>query len=245
MKNKIIEAPRSLIVAIDSPDRMDIGSLAFALKNLSVGAYKVGSVPCLENGLKSVCRVIRDMGVKKMPIIYDHQKAATDIPDMGKPFAKLLSKSGVDAAILFPQAGPATAEAWIKECHDEGLFVIVGLAMTHEKFLLSEGGYITDDAPARLFELACSLGVRDFVVPGTKPEIVEALRGVLQREVGEGNYCFYSPGFISQGGDLTECGRVAGPNFHAIVGRGIYGKTTSDSQKEAAQQVIDCLAKIG
>lgn len=244
LMNPIINANRSLIVSADLPGEAEVHKLALDLEMLSIGAYKVGLVSALTSGLDSVCSAIRDAVGIQMPIIYDHQKAGTDIPEIGEPFAKVLLQAEVDAAILFPHAGPITEETWIKACQDQGLSVIVGLAMTHKEFLSSEGGYITDDAPARAFELACKLGIRDFVVPGTKPELVIALRAVLEREVGEGNYCLYAPGFISQGGDVTECGKVAGPNFHAIVGSGIYKQPTPEARRNAAQQIIDGLAKI-
>lgn len=53
----------------------------------------------------------------------------------------------------------------------------------------------------------------------------------------------YAPGFIDQGGIITECGKVAGENWHAIVGSAIYKKETRDEMKKAAilatSQIID------
>lgn len=242
--NRIINATRSLIVSADLRSASEVSGLASDLNGLSIGAYKVGFVSALTSGLSIVCDTIREAVDEQTTIIYDHQKAATDIPEMGEPFAKVLRQAGVNAAILFPHAGPTTEEVWIKACQDQGLSVIVGLAMTHKRFLSSEGGYIADEAPARAFELACKLGVRDFVVPGTKPEIVTALRSVLQSEVGDGNYRLYAPGFISQGGDVTECGKVAGPNFHAIVGSGIYKQPTAEDRRKVARIIIDGLTKV-
>jgi hypothetical protein len=141
---------------------------------------------------------------------------------MGGQFAKMLKRAGVDAAILFPHSGPATQWEWTKACQGEGLRILVGLAMTHSQFLVSEGGYISDDAPVRAFELACAQGVTDFVVPGTKLAWVTKLRGVLDEKLGHGEYDLYAPGFISQGGDISECARAAGLRFHAIVGSALY-----------------------
>lgn len=240
--NQLIKANRSLIISADLPSYNEVGKLAFDLKGLPIGAYKIGFVAGLKSGLERVCEVLRLHIGDETPIIYDHQKAGTDIPEMGKLFAKVLADAGVNAAILFPQAGPKTAEAWIKACQDRGLHVMVGLAMTHANFFASEGGYIADDAPARVFALACRLGVRDFVVPGTKPDIVTELRKVLGCEVSEGNYTLYAPGFISQGGSLTKCGQVAGPNFHAIVGSAIYSEPTREGRRRIAEHVIRGLA---
>lgn len=33
---------------------------------------------------------------------------------------------------------------------------------------------------------------------------------------------FYSPGFVAQGGKIDDATKVAGTQWHAIVGRGIY-----------------------
>ena len=112
--------------------------------------------------------------------------------------------------------------------------VLIGGIMTHAKFLVSEGGYIADDAPERIFRLACKLGVRHFVVPGNRINWVRYLKTVLYDELGEGNFVLYAPGFITQKGDISECGQVAGKEWHAIVGSAIYGKKTHGEMKEAA-----------
>jgi hypothetical protein len=108
--------------------------------------------------------------------------------------------------------------------------------MTHPKVLVSEGGYIADEAPERIFRLAAKLGVRHFVVPGNKLRWVQKLRAILVEELGEGNFTLYAPGFITQGGDLSECGLVAGKEFHGIVGSGIYNKETVEAMRAAALQ---------
>ncbi|MBI2597572.1 MAG: hypothetical protein HYW50_00060 [Candidatus Diapherotrites archaeon] len=52
----------------------------------------------------------------------------------------------------------------------EGLGVIVGAEMTHQEFFSTEKGYIDESAPKKIFELAASTGVTNFVVPANKPE---------------------------------------------------------------------------
>jgi orotidine-5'-phosphate decarboxylase len=163
------------------------------------------------------------------PLIYDHQKAATDIPDTGESFAKICKSSGVDAVILFPQAGPETERAWIDFARNEELEVIVGGLMTHKKYVRSEGGYIADDAVVEMYEKAAGLGINDYVVPGNNPEAIRKIRAMLERE--HSHPVFYSPGFVSQGGRVEESVKAAGDRFHAIVGRGIYG--AADMRKAA------------
>lgn len=64
-------------------------------------------------------------------------------------------------------------------------------------------------------------GVRDFVVPSNKPEFVNHYRTIIEDLCGS-NYRLYAPGFITQGGDITEMAKVAGDKWHAIVGSAIY-----------------------
>ncbi len=93
---------------------------------------------------------------------------------------------------------------------------------------------ISDRAPYEIFEKAVELGVRDFVVPGNKTESVAAYRMIFEKSLGIGNFTLYAPGFINQGGDITETGQVAGNRWHAIVGSGIYAQP---DMMEAARQV--------
>jgi orotidine-5'-phosphate decarboxylase len=85
--------------------------------------------------------------------------------------------------------------------------------------------------------MACQFGVTNFVVPGTKLDWVQRIRGWIVEEIGEGNFSLFAPGFITQGGDISECGKVAGDSWHAIVGSAIYGKSTDEEQRQAAMMV--------
>ena len=60
----------------------------------------------------------------------------------------------------------------------------------------------------RIYELAAKKGISDFVVPGNKPEKITEYREVVEHYCKEP--CFYSPGLIAQGGNLTESARAAG-----------------------------------
>jgi orotidine-5'-phosphate decarboxylase len=231
--NPLIPAPRSVIVSIDSDELGFAEQVAYELKDVpGIGAYKFG----FQIGISArINRAVRNHVGDKAVLIYDHQKAGNDIPEMGPKFARQVKEAGFDAAILFPFAGPKTQEVWTKSCQDVGLHVLVGGIMTHEQFLASEGGYIDDHAPERIFRLACKMGVQDFVVPGTKIRWVNKLRVLLDEELGEGNFVLYAPGFITQGGDLNECALAAGPSFHAIIGSAISGKASAEERIAAAK----------
>lgn len=242
LNESIIQRKKSVIVAADVDDYRDLVRVALAVKGIDgIGAIKLGFGLGLD-GLGNMTKEIKNILGESFPVIYDHQKAGNDIPDTGAIFARKMKRAGVDAAILFPFTGPATQEAWTKACFDEGLKVLTGGMMTHPKFLTDEGGYITGDVPERIYRLACKLGVIHFVVPGNKPEWVKKIRAILVEELGEGNFVLYAPGFITQGGDISECGQAAGNEWHAIVGSAIYGKSNllkspEEMRKSAARMV--------
>ena len=236
----LISLKRSVIPACDVPSLERLRELVEATHGIEgVGAYKIGFSLALRFGLPKVVEAIRSLSPK--PIIYDHQKAGTDIPDTGEVFALACKDAGVNAVILFPFAGPATQIAWTKAAADAGLGVIVGTEMTHERFLHADGGYLVDEMPLRALTLAARTGVRDFVVPGNKPERIALYRQEAEKLLGAGNFAFHSPGFLAQGGELSEGAKAAGENFHAIVGRAIYGAGGETQMREAAEKLAEKL----
>lgn len=222
-----------------------------------IGAYKVG-ISFLDVGLKAVVDATRKHTDK--PVIYDHQKAGTDIPESTPgEFMDSMVRAGINAVILFPQAGPITEYEWIVAAQERKLGVIVGGEMTHPRYLegdLSQGkkkdynkifrelgferelsGYLRKDAPNDMYELAARMGVTDFVVPGNKPDRIRYYRDLIEK-CGVKNPVFYSPGLVAQGGEISEGAKAAGKRFHAIVGRGIY---EAKDMKKAAEELTSKL----
>lgn len=219
VKIRIIKYDRSVIPACDVNTLEELKRLVSETHDIKkIGGYKVGFTLALNYGLPSVVQTIRKF--TELPIIYDHQKAATDIPDWNQNFARVCKDAGVDAVILFPLSGPVTEEAWIKACQDIGLTVIVGGEMTHPKFKRSEGGFISDEALDEIYLNAANLGVTNFVVPGNRLDRISHYKSILQPKVKE--LIFFAPGFVAQGGEITETAKAAGKFWHAIVGRAIY-----------------------
>lgn len=208
---------RKVIPALDVADLDQVKKLIGTIAHEPIiYGYKVGFSLGLSYGLPKVVEAIKSLSDK--PIIYDHQKAATDIPDTGKLFAKIMRNSKLDEVILFPQAGPSTLEAWVKALQDEQLRVIVGGIMTHPRFVVSEGGYIRDEAVIDMYRRSHELGVDSFVIPLTKPDATKQVYG--KAELDE-NCVFYSPGFGSQGGDAAQFGFLK--THYLIVGRSLLG----------------------
>jgi len=224
---KIIDWDKSIIPACDVPLEVYERILENTGDMDKIGGYKIGIALALNYGLPDIVKVAKEYTDK--PIIYDHQKAGTDIPDMGKKFMDVCKKAGVDAVILFPQSGPETEKAWIEAAKEEDLGIIVGGLMTHPKYVRSEGGYLADEAVMRMYLNGADLGVTDFVVPGNKPDDIKRIKETLEeRGISP---TFYAPGFVAQGGEISDAAKVAGKNWHAIVGRGIY---ESENIRQAA-----------
>ncbi|MBI4154766.1 orotidine 5'-phosphate decarboxylase [Candidatus Woesearchaeota archaeon] len=214
----IIERDRSVIPACDTSSLEKFEEVVKQTADIDkIGGYKIGFELGLSHGLPKLVETVKKHTNKT--IIYDHQKAGTDIPDTGKNFAKVCKSAGVDAVIFFPQSGPETERAWIYHALDNGLEVIIGGRMTHPAYSVSEGGFITDEGALEMYRIAARSGINNFVVPGNKPDVIALIKKTVE---GEGiNPVFYAPGFVAQGGKIEDATKVAGNKWHAIVGRGI------------------------
>jgi orotidine-5'-phosphate decarboxylase len=230
----IIKRDRSVIPACDVASLEHFEEIVEKTCSVSgIGGYKVGFELSIRYGLPQVVETTRKY--TDLPIIYDHQKAATDIPDVGAKFAAACKEAKVDAVILFPFAGPATEKTWIMTCQEAKLKVIVGGEMTHSMFKKSEGGFIDDASVEEIYKSAAKLKVRDFVVPGNKVDRIKFYRDLLKGV----SPVFYSPGLIAQGGGITEAARAAGERWHAIVGRALYqAQDITETAKELTKELI-------
>ncbi|OGZ00750.1 MAG: hypothetical protein A3B13_00775 [Candidatus Liptonbacteria bacterium RIFCSPLOWO2_01_FULL_45_15] len=239
MNKPIIPLQKSVVVACDVGGYHELDQLITATATVKgIGGYKIGFRLAIRD-LERVTNLVKRHTSK--PIIFDGQKFGNDIPEIGIEFARDLASCGVDAVIIFPFAGPVTQRIWTEACLKEGLAVIVGGEMTHQGFLDTDGGYIRNTAPNDIYKLAADMGIRDFVVPGNKPATVQHYRKHIDEVCARTDHkekCLYAPGFINQGGDVTETGKVAGDNWHAIVGSAIYKQTGMDAMRAAAEKVV-------
>lgn len=184
-----------------------------------IGGYKIGAALTIYYGLPKLVRIVKRY--TDLPVILDLQKGMTDIPDTGVGVLSAIKSSGASGFIGFPMSGPATQEAWTKAAQNLGLPIILGGEMTHPKYKRSEGGYISDDALSEIYLLGARMGVTNFVVPGTKIDKINYYRSILEPEIKE-QISFWAPGFVTQGGVITDAAKAAGRSFHAIVGRAIF-----------------------
>ncbi|MEM4971364.1 MAG: hypothetical protein QXE01_08950 [Sulfolobales archaeon] len=215
-----------IVVALDTSDIDLIRRVVEITSRFrDVTGYKIGLEASISHGLRAVVKVIRSVSDK--PIIYDHQKAMNDTPHIGRGFARVLREAGVDAAIGFPHAGPKTMAAWIDALRGEGVIPIIGGEMTHEEYLRSEGGYICDDAPERIYLTALELGIEHFVLPGNKVDKALKYAEIIARKARD-------PVFLLPGARVySDWDRISSEmiplyrNVHLIVGRAILRKDLS------------------
>lgn len=195
----------------------------------AVVGIKIGFALALRFGLKATVRAIRE--ISDLPVIYDHQKAATDIPEMGRLFAETCQEAGVQSVILFPLSGPGTLAEFVSAAFKCDLNPIVGCFMTHLAYVQSEGGFISDDAPARMLDIAIGQGVRTFVLPGTKPAVVRHLSEGCLNSIRPANIMM--PGIGSQGGSIERSFEAAKDHHRiAIIGSAIYRSHDPKAQLE-------------
>jgi orotidine-5'-phosphate decarboxylase len=228
-----ITTERGVIIAADVTTLDQLRQLVeISCEYQEVAAIKVGFSLALRYGLPSVVKAIKE--ISRLPVIYDHQKAGTDIPAMGRPFAEICREAGVGGVIFFPMAGPDSLQAFVSASIDYGQVPIVGLVMTHPAYFISEGGFIADDTPTKIGRLSVEAGVRCFVLPGNKPGVVRELsRSVLEPARPA---VIMMPGIGSQGGSITPAfDSAAGHKPFAIIGSAIYG---APDPREAIRQFI-------
>ncbi|MEM2122587.1 MAG: orotidine 5'-phosphate decarboxylase / HUMPS family protein [Candidatus Bathyarchaeia archaeon] len=214
-----------IIIACDVESLKALENLVKSTSNLEfIAGYKIGSPLVIQYGLNKIIRVIR--GFSRLPVIYDHQKYGTDIPEIcAGSQLKAIGSSGIDGLIIFPQAGVETLRKTVESCIEAGITPIVGGEMTHKGYLDREGGYISGDAPERIYRDAAALGVTHFIVPGNKPASIILYKEIIERE-GVGNPVFMFPGIgKGQGGDIRAAFKASRPyRAFSIIGRGIYGE---------------------
>jgi orotidine-5'-phosphate decarboxylase len=227
-----------IIVACDVKTLDELKKLVQATFDTEgIAGYKIGFILGLNYGLKNTVDTIKNLTT--LPVIYDHQKASTDIPEMGNEFATVMKSAGVDSAIIFPQSGPATQESFVKALIDNGLVPMTGAEMTHPKYLESDGGYIKDGSPEKMYELSAKNGCEYFVVPGNKPEAIKKYSEMLSK-ITKPKFCF--PGIGRQGGDIEAAFKACGTSAYAIIGSSIY---KAPDPRKAAEEFCKVALSFG
>lgn len=228
----LFERSHGVIAACDVKSIAELKNLVISTSGIEgIVGYKLGFILGLRYGLPEVVALIKDES--DLPIVYDYQKAGTDIPEMGEEFASVIKSAQIESAIVFPQAGPATHEAFVTALKKAGIIPMVGGEMTHPQYLEKDGGYIRNDAPENIYKLAAKLGVEYFITPGNKPDSVKKYAELLS--VVNPKFCM--PGIGRQGGDIeTAFNACSDFDAYAIIGAAIY---KSSDVKQAAKRFCE------
>lgn len=225
-----------IILACDVSSLQDLSTLIqCGEKSETVVGYKIGFTLGLRFGLHRVVETIRRDSSR--PIIYDHQKAGTDIPQMGTPLAKCCKEAGISGIIIFPLAGPETMISFIEAIRKGGAIPIIGGVMTHPAFLRGEGGYIDDSAPSEIYRKAAENGVEHFVLPGNRPKLIRKYVDEISQVIECASVLM--PGIGTQGGQIGEAFDAARENrCYAIVGSAIYKAPDMEKALDNLAQIV-------
>ena len=227
MEKFLIKFGKSIIPACDVQSLEHLEKQIGGTDIPGVHAYKVGFYLALKFGLPRVIGTIREIR-PDAKVIYDHQKAGTDVPFTGELYANVLKDSGVDAAILFPREDdPVVQYKWTQWLFDNGIVPIIGGELTHRP---------ANEKTDQIYINAIFQGVREFVVPGNKPHRVAHYTKMFKEfgiEAAEN-----SPGFVEQGGSISDAGEVAGERWHAICGRATYNPNKKKNPDEITVEEI-------
>lgn len=202
-----------------------------------VVAYKLGLTLTLSLGLQKAVSELRSC--TKLPILYDHQKAGPDVPDMAGKFATVCKESGVDGLILFPLAGPRAVDRFVGEAINNGLLPVVGGDLPLEDYNARGGGYVVNNSLDLIFDRSIAAGATHFIVPGNNAKKVRHHAKRLPERVS--NPSIFIPGIGPLGGTIKDSFTVAkGCNAYAVIGRAIYGaKDPAEAARSFAGDALE------
>jgi len=228
---------KGLYVSLDVPE----GNIRPLIANTSniqgVSGYYLGAATALEMSLPLLVDNINVAhSARKAPIlIYDHQAAGVDVARNAKRLMHSIQTAGVHKVVVYPSSNPEIATAWIKEGQDHQLDVIVGKELTQE-------APPTDSTYDEAFRLAASLGIREFMLPGNKPDRIAHYRTVIEEVLNEKSYTIYSSGFGDQGGTVEGFAQVAGQRngWQLVVGSDIF---KSGDPRQRAEEYVAAIQK--
>jgi orotidine-5'-phosphate decarboxylase len=218
---------------VDTPEQLSLVVRETCEVDGVVG-YKVGLTSVLRFGLAEAVKRLRDM--TGLPLLYDHQKAGPDMPDMASRFVALCKEAGVDGLILFPVAGPTAVDRFVGESLKAGIIPIVGGEIPVPDYCVSGGGYMADDALARIIERAARNRADHFVLPANDNAKVAGWSQWIAANVKDATV--FLTGFGPLGGSIGTAFIAADsiPRRFAIVGRLI---TSSNAPGDAAKRLME------
>ncbi|MCH5586327.1 orotidine-5'-phosphate decarboxylase [Shimazuella sp. AN120528] len=199
-----LNTPNShIILAIDTPDRTSTLHVLDQCYDV-VDAIKFNYPLILKEGLSLLTEVKRKYN---LPIIADFKVA--DVPVTNNRIANLVKDAGADAIMVHGFIG-SDSILELKEVAGNEMGIIIVTELT------SPGGLeFTRQHATQFAELCNFLDCYGIQAPGTRPDQIKALRGIVGSEK-----VIVSCGIGAQGGQLADA-IDAGATF-GIIGRAIY-----------------------
>lgn len=207
-----------IVPALDVDDPGQLTRVVRATTGVpGVAGYKLGLTTVLRYGLEEATRRLRDL--TELPILYDHQKAGPDMPDMARKYAALCAAADLDGLILFPVAGPTAVDSFVGEALKAGLTPVVGGEIPVPDYGVSGGGYLLDDVLDLILARAAARGADHFVFPAHDPAKIRRWSGWIAANIEKP--VVFLTGFGSLGGTVDSAFRASAacPRRFAIVGR--------------------------
>jgi orotidine-5'-phosphate decarboxylase len=215
-----LRTTHGILLALDMESLDDMKRVVEATTRIEgIVGYKVGLTATLRLGLGGAVRHLRS--ATDLPLVYDHQKAGPDVPDMAAKFASTCKEAGVDGLILFPIAGPRAVIEFAGHALKHRLMPVVGGDLPFPDYNASGGGYVIDDALDKIFRKALEIGVDHFVIPANTPDKVRRHARWLIRKLEQPT--LFVPGIGPLGGTIADTFAAApGCRVYAVIGRAIY-----------------------
>jgi len=213
MKAKKLEPLPGIIPAMDMRAEECFELAGNLSQTKGIAAYKIGSLPVMEKGFEAFKNF---PGVK----IYDHQKGASDIPEIVARQIELAAKYDFQGVIGNPLgAGRKTLERFVEKAYELGMVPIAVVEMTHPEAT----SYSSREKCEELARNFAEIGGKYIVAPATKPERIKVYKNIGE-DYGEG-FLVISPGVGPQ-----KTGNAAEDAYNAVlygadyvvVGRAIY-----------------------
>lgn len=182
---EIFTPKNGILIDLNYPEKSKVAEAISSTKDLDfVVGYRVGPIPVLKNGLDKIADILRDRADK--PVIYDHQKFGSDVPDIcsGK-ILDYIKESGFDAIVILPLSGKEVLESIITKCTKINLLPIVCGDLPYHGYFLAEGGYITTDIQQRIYLGAASLGVSHLMMSCNRMDKIKIYCHQLDAIVGQ------------------------------------------------------------
>lgn len=215
-----LEHERGIVPALDMSRLSDAKEFIIDVDDAGkLTAYKVGSTLASDKGHHTTALQLKRVTSK--PLIYDHQKFGSDTPNTVRN--QLETFKEYDAVIAFPFGGSETRQAISDYARDLDIDILWGGVMTQPGFHSKEGGYVHYTAIGNVYRECADEGWNMYVLPATRPNVSRAIRKAVESRVDPDKVMHFAPGWVTQGGDMSEADEIVGPRAQLIKGRSLIG----------------------